>query len=157
MNTRHLHLLFNDNIKSVNVVFSPIGQAYTYLTYDDIKAGQPVVVSQSGVVDDMDMKVAYAVEDSGPMDIDWNANYDYKFIVTAIDTKKWQIELNEFSKQILAGRKMEKQRARNTMRNQIIEAYRGCPELLNELLAAQGIAAISAPTKEGQDDGSQTT
>lgn len=74
MNTRHLHLLFNDNIKSVNVVFSPVGQAYTYLTYDDIKAGQPVVVSQSGVVDDMDMKVAYAVEDSGPMDIDWNAN-----------------------------------------------------------------------------------
>lgn len=156
MNARHLHLLFNETVMSVNAVFQPDGQSYTYLTNESVKAGQPLVVSQSGNVDNMDMKVVYAVEDSGPIDIDWDANYDYKFIVCAIDVDKWQIELNEFSKQVLAGRKMEKQRARNTMRNEIIKAYEGCPELLTELLASQGLV-LNAPKKQDKDNGEKTT
>lgn len=137
MNNRHLHLLFNDDVQSVSLVFGPSGKSYTYLTREPIKAGQPVVVSQSGDINMMDLKVCYAVEDSGPMDIDWDANYDYSYIVTAIDVDRWQMELNAFSLEVLAGRKMEKQRSRNKMRNEITAAYKDCPELLEELLKAQ--------------------
>lgn len=137
MKNRHLHLLFNDAIQSVSVVFNPDGKAYTYLTYQPVTAGQPVVISQSGNIDNMDMKVAYAVEDSGPIDIDWDADFDYKYVVTTIDVDQWQIELNAQSREILAARGIEKQRARNTMRNEIKAAFEGCPELLDQMLAEQ--------------------
>lgn len=134
MNTRHLHPLFDDSVQSVSVVFQADGKPYTYLTTQEVKAGQPVVVSHSGDINQMDLKVAYAVDDSGPLDIDLNSNIDYKHIVDVVDVDSWKMVLSDHSKKILAARKMEKQRARVKMRKEIMEAYADQPELLEQLV-----------------------
>lgn len=132
MNNRHLHLLFNDNIQSVSVVFEVGGKSYTYLTTQDVQAGQPVITSISGNPEAMDLRVAYAVDDSGAADIDWDAPFDYKYIADVVDVEAWKMQLNDHSKKIIAGRKIEKQRAKAMLRKEIEEAYKDCPELLSE-------------------------
>lgn len=136
MNNRHLHLLFNDNIQSVTVVFDVNSQAYTYLVPEgmDIKAGQPVVTSIKGNVEAMDLKIAYAVEDAGAIDINWDAPFDYKYIVDVVDVKAWQMNLSALSQQTIAGKAIEKSRAKLKLRKEIEEAYSSTPDLLKSLI-----------------------
>lgn len=83
MNKNNVALALLDNVKAVEVVFSPSNGRYTYMTLLDLEVGDKVVVDtpRSGLV------VVTVAKTNADWDID--ARYDYKFIVDKVDTAQY--------------------------------------------------------------------
>lgn len=83
MNKNNVALAMLDNVKAVEVVFSPSNGRYTYMTLLDLEVGDKVVVDtpRSGLV----------VVTVAKTDVEWDidARFDYKFIVNKVDTAQY--------------------------------------------------------------------
>lgn len=83
MNKNNVALAMLDNVKAVEVVFSPSNGRYTYMTLLDLEVGDKVVVDtpRSGLV----------VVTVAKTNVDWDidAKFDYKFIVNKVDTAQY--------------------------------------------------------------------
>lgn len=84
LNQNAATLIVGESLKAVKVQFTTNGIGYSYLCAHEVVEGQQVVVSGY----EGKLKIVTVIEVMDALDLNLDVEYDYKFVLSTIDTKK---------------------------------------------------------------------
>ena len=134
MNEVNVLLADNPNFKFVSVLFAPFTgrNTYTYKTFFDVQPEDYVVIDTPS----KGLSVVQVQEVLSPAEVDFDVSYNYKWVVSQIDTEAY-LKATELEKKVLA--KVNKSKNKRAMKE--------AQEMIMSGLDADTIAEVKALTR----------